>query len=254
MTSNNTAFYKNPADWLADTVRRKPEALLLMAAGCALLMRRGGDSSALMARQVGDHDGPATSRQSSGVTNAAKQGAGMVADTASQMGTEVSDYAGDLKDRISDTASTYASTASEYADLARRNLSAGSERIARQAQSTVQSASEALREQPLLVAALGLAAGAAVASLFPPTDMERRTLGPAGQSLVDAAERVRENVTEAAGQTMQQLKEDAARRGLSPEGVQQMARDATETFSSAVSGKDGSPVQSNMSTGLETSR
>ena len=29
-------------DWLLDTVQRKPEALLLIAAGCALLMRSGG--------------------------------------------------------------------------------------------------------------------------------------------------------------------------------------------------------------------
>jgi transcriptional regulator with XRE-family HTH domain len=30
------------ADWVVDTARRKPEALLLLAAGCALMMRSGG--------------------------------------------------------------------------------------------------------------------------------------------------------------------------------------------------------------------
>ena len=32
-------------DWLVSTVKKNPEGLLLLAAGCALLMRSGGRSS-----------------------------------------------------------------------------------------------------------------------------------------------------------------------------------------------------------------
>jgi hypothetical protein len=34
--------YSQAGEWLVGTARRNPEALLLLAAGCALLMRRGG--------------------------------------------------------------------------------------------------------------------------------------------------------------------------------------------------------------------
>ena len=37
--------YSQPGDWLFGTLRRNPEALLLMAAGCCLMMRGGRLSS-----------------------------------------------------------------------------------------------------------------------------------------------------------------------------------------------------------------
>lgn len=258
MTSNQT-FLDNPADWLVDTVRRRPEAVLLMAAGCALLMRNGARSSARTHFQgghfQGGHQGPEGSRQHGGVADAARRAADTVSDTASDIGERIAGTAGDLRDRVSETASTYASTAADYADQARQRLVAGSEQVSRQAQSAMRSATETFREQPLLVAALGLAAGAAVASLFPPTDIERRTLGDTAHAMRDAAERARENVTQAAGQTMQHLKDDAARRGMSPEGLQQMAREATETFSTAVSGQENQArlAQNDMAPKVRTS-
>ena len=33
------------AGWLTDTITRNPEGLLLLAAGCALLMRKAGNGS-----------------------------------------------------------------------------------------------------------------------------------------------------------------------------------------------------------------
>src|ERR1700680_1493703 len=48
---NGTDIYSESGDWIADTVRRKPEAILLLVAGCALLLRGGGGSSS--ARSTG---------------------------------------------------------------------------------------------------------------------------------------------------------------------------------------------------------
>jgi hypothetical protein len=38
---NGTDIYSQAADWVVTTARRKPEALLLVAAGVALMMRSG---------------------------------------------------------------------------------------------------------------------------------------------------------------------------------------------------------------------
>ena len=42
---NSGDVYGRARDWLIGTAKRHPEALLVLAAGCALLMRGGGGSS-----------------------------------------------------------------------------------------------------------------------------------------------------------------------------------------------------------------
>jgi hypothetical protein len=44
MINDGYTSYDGATGWVADMVRRKPEAMLLMAAGCALLMRGAGRS------------------------------------------------------------------------------------------------------------------------------------------------------------------------------------------------------------------
>jgi hypothetical protein len=242
MTSTyETTSHTNAADWVMDAVRRKPEALLLMAAGCALMMRRGRSSSE--ARLVHRTSEPGRARVGEAISDIDDR----VSDTMSQTADRVSRYASDVKDRVSEAASSYASTASDYAEQAQHRMSEGTARMSAQARSAAMQASDTVRQQPLLIAALGLAAGAAVASFFPPTEVERRTLGSARQSLGEAATRVGENLVQAATTAAQQLKEDATRRGLSPEGLKEMASDAAETFTTTASGareQDRSPAMS----------
>jgi hypothetical protein len=137
-----------------------------------------------------------------------------------------------VKDRLSD----YATTAGQYADRAREGLSAGSDQMSKHAQSAARNVAETIREQPLLVAVLGLVSGAAVASFFPPTEVERRTFGATGRTMVEAAGQTGENLVQAAGEAAQHLKDDAAARGMTPDGVKEMARAATDTFSKSVTG------------------
>ena len=69
--------------------------------------------------------------------------------------------------------------------------------------------SRVLREQPLAVVMAGLAAGAAVAVVFPTTEIEERTLGPAGESVRQAAGKAAERVKDAAGKAGERLKSAA---------------------------------------------
>jgi len=238
----------SPGDWLADTVRRKPEALLLMAAGCALLMRSG-------MRSAGRNTGSIAARMASSDQSGRVHGPGAVRSATSALGDSVeraagavSDYVGDVAGTVSDTARSYASNVadnvsdyagaarqavSDYADGAQRTIAQTSDRLKGQAESTYQSASEAIREQPILVAALGLAAGAAVAALFPSTDIERRTLGAASDALTGAAADAGEKLLDAAGQAGNRLKETASERGLDSDGLEDMVRDVAGTFVTA---------------------
>ena len=60
---------------------------------------------------------------------------------------------------------------------------------------------------------------------------------------------------QAAAETTDQLKEAAAQRGLTPEGLKEVARDAANTFTSAAGGKSeqqhrADPQQGSASEGL----
>ena len=152
----------------------------------------------------------------------------------------LTDYASEIKDRVSETASAYANSISEFAQDAGRSVSERSTRLGRQAQSTLQGGMErVLRDQPLAVAVAGLAAGAAVAALFPSTDIEGRTLGGAREALTDAAGKAGEMVMDAAGKAKERLQAAAEERGFSSQGLQGLASEVAESFTGAVAGKSG---------------
>jgi hypothetical protein len=242
-----TDYSTEASEWLMGTIRRNPEGLLLLAAGCALLMRSGSSGSAMRASQSRsfESDGPRRSERSS------------FGDGISRATESASDYASGLKDRVTDAASSYASTVSNYANEARSTLADQSERISRQAQSTFQGGmNRVLREQPLAVAVLGVAAGAAVAAVFPSTEVENRALGSAREALSEAAGKAGENLMEAAGAAGEHLKAVAEEKGLNPEGLKDMAREVAGAFAGSVAGKSderptlvpAAPTESGMGT------
>jgi hypothetical protein len=180
--------YSQAGDWVLGAVRRHPEALLLMAAGCCLMMRSGRSSSRAgpgVAPHMRDEWDYQTGRASTdfrrasasareGLSQSAADTAKSAGDYASQVKDRLtdtaSDYASQMKDRISDTASFYADSVADFAGDARRKVAERSAQFKRQTQATLQSGMQhVLREQPLAVAVAGLAAGAAVAALFPST-------------------------------------------------------------------------------------
>jgi hypothetical protein len=221
---------------LLDTARRKPEALLLLAAGCCLLMRSGGSVFRGTSRTRYDdtgheHRGDFRRAPQPPASPSAREGLSRAADSAAE-------YASDIKDRVSEAASSYTTAVADFAQDAGRNVSEHTSRLTRQAQSTLESGmNRVLREQPLAVVMAGLAAGAAVAAIFPTTEIEDRTLGSAGKSLRQAAGKAAERVKDAAGQAGERLKSVAEERGLTTEGLKEVASELTATFTSAVSGK-----------------
>jgi hypothetical protein len=233
---SDTDSYSQAGSWLLGTARRNPEALLLLAAGCCLLMRSGSSASRIASRTRYDETGPdyqaGSSRASADrASSKVREGMSRAADTATG-------YAAQIKDQVSDTAGSYAETVSEFAQDARRNVSEHSARLSRQAQSTLQSSmNRVLREQPLAVVMAGLAAGAAVAAVLPSTELEDRAFGSAGESLRQAAGQAAERVKDAAGKAGEHLKTAAEERGLTSEGLRELAGEVGDTFTSAVSGK-----------------
>jgi hypothetical protein len=220
--------YSQASDWLVGTARRNPEGLLLLAAGFALLMRTRG----------GSLRGPRRDTRTEAYGPDAYNEASTMSDRFSKTAEGVRDYAKDMKDRASETVGGYADSVSEFSQDARRKISERSEQLRRQAQSTTQDTmNRVLREQPLAVAMVGLAAGAAVAAAFPVSELEERTLGGARDVLTGAAGKVGQTVMDAAGKAGEHLKSAAEERGLTSEGLKDLAGQVAGTFTDAVSGK-----------------
>jgi ElaB/YqjD/DUF883 family membrane-anchored ribosome-binding protein len=224
--------------WIMGAVTRNPEGLLLLAAGCALLMRSGRGPSV---RRSSFPD-----RRGEGQYRAGRDDSAIserVGETARRAG----EYVSETTDKVSETARSYASSASEYANEAARIAADRSRRTANQVRDT---ADYLVREQPWAVALTGLLAGAAVAAAFPSTQIERRTLGEVGERLRTAAGSMGEQLMEAGMQAGERLSEVAEERGLTSEGLKEAARDVGGTFSSALAGEKSS-TQSRRRAGKE---
>jgi hypothetical protein len=212
-----------PNSWAMEAIKNNPEGLLLLAAGCALLLRGTNSRRRTSGRRQRTSEAEITG------TSSARSVGERLSETAQGAGEFVTDVGG----RVAETASNYASTVTDYAD----NLADRTGRIAQEAHSTLQNTiSRVVHEQPLVVALAGAAAGAAVAAAFSVTEFENRTLGTTGKQLRQAAGEAGEHLKEAASQAGQRLSAAAEERGMNAEGLKEVARDVGDAFGSALEG------------------
>jgi len=160
-----------------------------------------------------------------------------VADTARRTMDAAASYASSASDTVRqtmDAAKSYASSAAEYADEARRAAGEQSDRVVRAARNRAQAV---LQNQPLVIVAAGLAAGAALAAALPPTELERETLGPVGDQMSKAAERVGDQLRQATVKAGEKLTSAAEERGLHTEGLKDVAGEVADTFKASMRGE-----------------
>jgi hypothetical protein len=228
---------------ILNTIKRNPEGLLLLAAGAVLLMRTNAlktppsptDEYGRRIRRRGVQASESMEDAARQTMDTAQAYASSAAearetmDTARSYGASASEVARETVE----TARSYASSASQYAGQARRAVGEQSERVIRQTRSMAQGV---LRNQPLAIAAAGLAAGAALAAAFPPTQLERDTLGPMGDQMSKAAERVGDQLKQATMKAGEKLKNTAEERGLDSDGLKEMASEVADTFRTSMTG------------------
>ncbi|MER8710063.1 hypothetical protein [Mesorhizobium sp. M1088] len=241
MSRNSQVQDFGTKEWLLSSARNNPEGLLLVAAGCALLMRSRGSSAGHREQSRGTNG-----RQNARHVRTASGGASKTQEEASETAEAMRDNLAGIGEKVSETASHYASSAAAYAEEAGRTVSEKSGRMVQQAQSTFQDTiGRMVEEQPLAFVLAGFAAGAAIAAALPASDVERRTLGPAGERLTDAAEKAGDRLKSSTAKAGERLKSAAEERGLNSDGLKEVARDVAGAFGSALSSEEQSsePVQ-----------
>lgn len=244
------------SDWMPDSdrmmraVRERPEALLVIAAGLALLFRGGARGmgrgmnrgmqrrrgmstgmSAGMGASLNESMTEGWGAAASSARDMSEGAAESIREGAESMARSASDLAGDIAGRVSDTASEYASAATRWTEEAGETLAA-------QARSLPGELDEAVRDHPLVLAALGVAVGAALGASLPASRFENRTFGSARDQLGEAAEGVSGRFTEAAEEALDVVKRGAERRGFSGDSMRDVAREAAGAFASTALGAD----------------
>jgi hypothetical protein len=135
---------------------------------------------------------------------------------------DVTEQASEFVSRMAESVSDTASAAADYAYESGRKFSENVGRVGGQARSAAETM---LHEQPVAVAVLGLAAGAALAAVLPRTEVEDRALRPARDTLVGVA-----------GTAAEAAKTKA--KDFATDRLQEAARSAVDTFASSLAGDD----------------
>ena len=232
MSTQSRPLLGDGGAWIFNAIKRNPEGLLLLAAGAVLMMRTSPPQSSRAASIDATH-GPtqdAASKPASQMADVVTDGARRTMDAASSYASAASDTAR----QTMDAAKSYASSAAEYADQAKRVVGEQSDRVIRQTRSMAQGV---LQNQPLAIVAAGLAAGAALAAAFPPTELEKETLGPVGDQMSKVAERFGDQLKQATSKAGEKLKTAAEERGLHAEGLKDVAGEVVDTFKASMTGQ-----------------
>ena len=101
------------AGWLAGAVKNNPEGLLLLAAGCALLMRSAGGSRSR------DSRAREYTRNNASQSDAGSRGR-TVRESLTETAQSAGEYVADVGGSMAETASNYVSSVSNYAEDAAR--------------------------------------------------------------------------------------------------------------------------------------
>jgi ElaB/YqjD/DUF883 family membrane-anchored ribosome-binding protein len=216
---------------LAGAARAQPAGLLLLLAGTSLLLSG-----------MRPPNREATRGARTAVRKIAQGDFSSVTDSASDMASGVRDQIGDLGDKASDLARSATDSLSGMADDAQQALRDRSRELAESARSSAQSGvSFVLEDQPLLLAAIGLAAGATLGAIIPATPQENRLMGDARDKVAEfAGETAKQKLDEfgnAASEATERLKSAVKERaGLATEDLGEVAKDVVEPFTKVASG------------------
>ncbi|MDO9502811.1 DUF3618 domain-containing protein [Falsiroseomonas sp.] len=259
-TSGGAEFTRN----LGAAVRDNPLPLLLIGAGIGWMMLSQGGSRPALRRRSGAYDAPygatypgtgwereepgmldrageAVGDAVGGAADAVRGAARSATDAASSAyrsaagavgaaGERLGEAAGSARNSLRGGSGQASHMASDYADRASRAASGYShdarDRIGHWADEAESTAGWVLREQPLVLGALGIALGAAVGALLPGTEAEDRMMGETRDELAGKASALAQEGYEKARDTVSGQADQARDAAGSAAGLAGQAREA----------------------------
>lgn len=241
-------------DRVLQIAKNNPIPSVIIGIGAAMLLGVGRIATRSSTKVEGwDYDGDAGLDQSdyaepyrSNLYGGSRLTEPSVADRAYSVGDKIQSGLHDRSNQLAASASHVAASAfalkdqvtsklSSYASSARQGFSFSDEDTDMAQYSKSRDAlggtlSRLLDEQPLVLAALGVAVGAAIGAAIPSTETEGRLMGDASVNLKSRAQELAQeqyaHIKETAGATIEDLKQQAADRGVSADNLSGLVQDA----------------------------
>jgi hypothetical protein len=193
---------------LKSQARENPLPVILVGAGIAWLAFGKGVTD--QQSQYSHLHSTARPARPQGVDTAARPGSG-------SMASSVIEGAKTAAQSVTETVSGMTDSLSAAADGLRPSMLTGSSRLPRNIQ---RSAAELAEQEPLWIAALGLAFGAVAGAMLPASELEKEQIGPHAERLREEAkemiDRGMDSASRVAAKSYDALKEEADRQGLAP--------------------------------------
>lgn len=172
---------------LTDAATRNPLPLLLTSVGLAWMM--------MASRRSGNHESNRNWQPGTGgrrATDELRDRAGNLRNRAAEAADQVSGAFDSTRETLKDAMQSSRETFEETAESLRSRASRAAEVTREQAGIARERLDHLLHDQPLVLGALGLAAGAIIGALLPTTEHEDRWIGPMRAKVVkDAAQKSR---------------------------------------------------------------
>jgi ElaB/YqjD/DUF883 family membrane-anchored ribosome-binding protein len=236
----------------SNAVRDNPMPSLLIGTGCMLFLseRTGLTRMLPKARSANQGDDYYAEHESPGIAEAAKEKVSKATESVKHGIGAVGDAVLDASQRARETTRDMREGVTETVEQVKQGAESVRQRVTEKAVNTGEQAMEAgrqvkdkaanlIHEQPLLIAGLGLAFGAAIAALLPSTKVEDELMGETSDSVKrkigDAATQQFQTVKETASDLVDEAKNVAEREGLTPAD---MARKFAGNDSSQDSGSE----------------
>ena len=239
----------------SNAVRENPFPALLIGTGCMLFMseKMGITKSKTAGRYTGSFAATTDTDHGPSIGERAKEKVHGAADTVKQGFAAVGDRLQDTSERVRETAQEMGEGVAEAAERVKQRTQSVAERLTDTAVQTGEQARIAahqvkekantlLHEQPMLMAGIGLALGAAIAALIPVTRAENRLMGETSERIKrrvrDTAAQQFEAAKESAGELVERAKTVAEREGVTASGaaaeiVRRFSGDGGETENAA---------------------
>jgi len=222
-----TEFMEN----LNESVKRNPVPMALMGISLAWLMMSGREGRYAPDRAESSHLGERLSGMASRLGSAASAGRERLSgarESISRAGSSMGGRAEHAGSSVREQASHLREQASHLRSSARGQAGRLGDRARYGAQRARGGFDTMLREQPLLLGALGIAVGAALGSMMPPTRKEDELMGEASDRITQEAKqqarlqlRKGKRVAQAAGEAASHAASDEVERQQHEEGAPQ---------------------------------
>jgi ElaB/YqjD/DUF883 family membrane-anchored ribosome-binding protein len=210
---------------LFNLMRAIPAPLLLIGAGLALsrstAVREATDQAITQARDTFAE-----------ASDSARNTLHDMRDAAGSMLDRGSEFVSSMTDGIANTAreatASIKGSADASLDRGGASLNAAGDKISNLASQTKQTLNSAYDQNPLLIAGIGLAVGALIASSLPSTQVENRVFGDTSEKLRQRAADAAEQGLDSAKELVNNVVDAAAQEGLSGQGLSTAAGDITQ--------------------------